>query len=75
MAVFVVVGCWYHIVSMWGNNSYLNWLYAARAVWFFDHLVRIFRVAKVRVRKEAVTEVGPDHVRVDIEGVGWASKP
>lgn len=75
MAVFVIVGCWYHIVPMWGNNFYLNWLYAACAIWFFDRLVRIIRLAKNGVRNAVVTEVGPDHVRVDIEGVRWVGKP
>ena len=75
LAVFVIVGCWYHVILKWGFNFYDNWLYAACAVWFFDRLVRVLRVAKNGVRRAVVTEIGPDHVRIDIEGVRWASRP
>ena len=36
----------YNVVLIWGYNFYINWLYAACAVWFFDRLVRTLRVAK-----------------------------
>ncbi|KAM3079269.1 hypothetical protein ACMFMF_004193 [Clarireedia jacksonii] len=74
-AIFVIVGCWYHVVLRWGMNFYDNWLYAACAVWFFDRLVRMLRVAKNGVRGAVVTEIGPDHVRDDIPGLRWDSKP
>ncbi|KAF3935622.1 hypothetical protein ABW19_dt0204976 [Dactylella cylindrospora] len=75
MAVFVIAGCWYHVILKWGNNFYDNWLFAACAVWFFDRLLRVVRIAKNGVRRAVVTELGPDHVRVDVPGVRWASKP
>lgn len=75
LAVFVIVGCWYHVILMWGYNFYDNWLYAAIAVWFFDRLVRVLRVAKNGVRRAVVTEIGEHYVRVDIEGVRWANRP
>ncbi|TVY42513.1 Ferric/cupric reductase transmembrane component 1 [Lachnellula cervina] len=74
LAIFVIVGCWYHVVLRWGNNFYDNWLYAACAVWFFDRLVRVLRVAKNGIRGAIVTEIDPDHVRVDVPGLRWASK-
>ncbi|KAI9759018.1 MAG: hypothetical protein M1835_000480 [Candelina submexicana] len=75
LAVFVIVGCWYHVILKWRYNFYDNWLYAACAVWFFDRLLRVLRVANNGVRRSLVTEIGPDHVRVDIQGVRWVSKP
>jgi Ferric reductase like transmembrane component len=75
LAVFVIVGCWYHVILRWGYNFYDNWLYTACAVWFFDRLLRVLRVASNGVRRAVVTEIGPDHVRVDVPGVRWASKP
>ena len=75
MAVFVIVGCWYHVLYRFGLTFYTNWLYAACAVWFFDRLLRVLRVAKNGVRSSVVTEVGDDHVRVDIQGLRWASQP
>lgn len=75
LTALVIVGCWYHIVLKWGYNFYMNWLYAACAVWFFDRLFRALRVAKNGIRRAKVTEIGRDYVRVDVQGVRWASKP
>ena len=74
-AILVIVGCWYHVVLEWGHNFYDNWLFAACAVWFFDRLLRVVRTAKNGVRHAVVTEIGSDHVRIDVPGVRWASKP
>ena len=75
LAVFVLVGCWYHVILNFGHNFYDNWLYAACAVWFFDRLLRVLRIANNGVRRAMVTEIGANYVRVDVPGVRWASKP
>lgn len=75
LAAFVIIGCWYHVILKWGFNFYDNWLIAASAVWFFDRLVRVVRVAKNGIRYATITDVGPDHVRVDIPGLRWSNKP
>ncbi|KAF2841328.1 hypothetical protein M501DRAFT_989858 [Patellaria atrata CBS 101060] len=75
MAVFVIAGCWYHVILKWGYNFYDNWLFAACAVWFFDRLVRVLRIAKNGVRRAIVTDVGEHHVRIDVPDVRWASMP
>ncbi|KAJ3161548.1 hypothetical protein HDU88_007281 [Geranomyces variabilis] len=75
LAAFVIIGCWYHIVLRWEHNFYMNWLYAACAVWAFDRVLRVLRLAKNGIRFAVVTEVGPDHVRVDVPDVHWANKP
>ena len=75
LAIFVIVGCWYHVVLEWGYNFYDNWLFAACAVWFFDRLLRLLRMAKNGARRAIVSEIGPDHVRIDVQGVRWASRP
>jgi predicted ferric reductase len=75
LAVFVIVGCWYHVILKWGYNFYDNWLYAAIAVWFFDRAVRVLRVLKNGTQYADVTEVGGNYVRVDVPGVRWAAKP
>jgi predicted ferric reductase len=75
LAVFVIAGCWYHVVLKWGYNFYDNWLYAAISVWFFDRAVRVLRVLKNGMRYSHVTEIGNNYVRVDVPGVRWASKP
>lgn len=75
LAVLVIVGCWYHVRLRFGFQFYSNWLFAACAVWFFDRLVRFIRVAKNGARSAVITEVGSEHVRVDIPDVRWANKP
>ena len=76
LAVFVIVGCWYHVdlrfERQWG---YEMWLYAACAVWFFDRLVRVLRILKTGVRRAKVADVGDDFVRIDIEGIRWGAAP
>ncbi|KAH6853950.1 ferric reductase like transmembrane component-domain-containing protein [Chaetomium sp. MPI-CAGE-AT-0009] len=76
LAVFVVVGCWYHVelrfMRMFG---YEMWIYTASAVWFFDRLIRVLRVLKAGVRRARVSEIGDGFVRVDIEGVRWGTTP
>ncbi|ROT42207.1 hypothetical protein SODALDRAFT_266785 [Sodiomyces alkalinus F11] len=76
MAVFVIVGCWYHVIYRFDISAgYTTWLYAACAVWFFDRLVRVGRILKTGVRYAEVTDVGDHHVRVDIEGIRWGAAP
>lgn len=65
----------YHVILKWGYNFYDNWLYAAMAVWGFDRLFRLGRILKNGVKRASVTEIGNDHVRVDIPGIRWANSP
>ncbi|KAK4159057.1 ferric reductase like transmembrane component-domain-containing protein [Cladorrhinum sp. PSN259] len=76
MAVFVIVGCWYHVEFLFQRKwGYEFWLYAACAVWFFDRFIRVFRVLKNGARRAVVTEVADDIVRVDVKGIRWSSEP
>ena len=76
MAIFVIVGSWYHLYYRFGlSGSYEYWLYAACAVWFTDRLMRVLRIAKNGMRRATVTEVDENHVRVDIPGLRWVARP
>jgi hypothetical protein len=75
-AIFVIAGSWYHLVyrfSLSGSHEY--WIYAACAVWFFDRFIRVIRITKNGMRRAVVTEVGDAHVRINIQGLRWSSKP
>ena len=74
LAVFVITGCWYHVILNFGYNFYDNRLYAACAVWFFDRLLCVLRIANNGVRRAIVIEIGADYERIDLQGVRWASK-
>ncbi|PVH72670.1 hypothetical protein DL98DRAFT_609763 [Cadophora sp. DSE1049] len=58
----------------WSHSTHEYWLYAACAVWFFEGLIRVLCIAKNGMRRAVVTEVGDNHVRVDIPGLRWSSK-
>ncbi|KAK1621894.1 ferric reductase like transmembrane component-domain-containing protein [Colletotrichum phormii] len=76
LAVFTVAGCWYH-VYYWKPFSgvYELWLYMVSGVWFFDRLVRVFRVIKNGIPRATVVELSPETVRLDIHGVRWSPDP
>lgn len=76
MAVFTIVGSWYHLVLRFGyGGDHDYWLYAAVAVWFFDRLVRVIRMISNGARRATVTDIGPNHVRVEIPGIRFSGKP
>ncbi|KAL9112636.1 MAG: hypothetical protein Q9227_003207 [Pyrenula ochraceoflavens] len=78
LSIFVIVGCWYHI-KLWSavglTWGYETWLYAAIAVWFFDRLARVARMAQNGVRRSTVTDLGGGYVRADIIGIRWGYEP
>ena len=45
------------------------------AVWGFDRVLRVLRILKNGVKRAHVTEIGTDHVRVDIPDIRWVSRP
>lgn len=76
MAIIVIVGSWYHVVLRFSVlDGFTMWLWTACAVWFFDRLIRILRIARVGGRRAKVTDIGDGYVRVDIERVRWGSTP
>lgn len=76
LTVFVIAGCWYHVMYWHGfTGIYEDWIYAVSAVWFFDRLVRAFRICRNGIPRATVTEISPDIVRVDVKGVRWTPRP
>lgn len=70
ISVIIVVGCYLHMylrfVHQWG---YENWVFAAMAVWGFDRLLRVLKLARNGVKTAKVTVIDDDYIRVDVEGV------
>ncbi|RYP75430.1 hypothetical protein DL769_003824 [Monosporascus sp. CRB-8-3] len=76
LAVFAIVGCWYHIYYWKGTTGiYEYWIYAVCAVWFFDRFIRMLRVCKNGIHRATVTEITSDTVRVNVEGLRWTPDP
>jgi hypothetical protein len=85
LAIFTIVGCWYHIIG-WYNSMGLNWpehnaggyeiwIYFTCALWFSDRLLRIIRMLRFGTRRAEVTELGSEYVRVDIAGIRLDQEP
>lgn len=76
LSVVLIVGCWYHAYDLYAFlGGYEDWIYAMSAVWFFDRLARVARVAMVGLRRAKVTELGEGYVRIDVPGIRWGSEP
>ncbi|OCL07257.1 hypothetical protein AOQ84DRAFT_377858 [Glonium stellatum] len=76
LSVILIVGCWYHAYDLYAFlGGYEDWIYAMSAVWFFDRLARVARVAMAGLRRAKVTELGEDYVRIDVPGIRWGSEP
>ncbi|KAL4899615.1 hypothetical protein BDW74DRAFT_188995 [Aspergillus multicolor] len=65
-----MIGCFLHIYYryawQWG---YENWIYTAFAIWGFDRLLRILRVARHGILRARVTVLDEDYVKLEILGV------
>lgn len=67
LSVFVIVGCWYHMVYRFAHQwGYEVWMYVAIAIWGFDRFVRFVRIARNGVRKAFVYKIDDEYIRLDI---------
>lgn len=59
---------WYLFEYDWG---YETWVYVAGALWFFDRLLRVGRIARLGTRTAHVTAVGisGDLLKVEVQGI------
>ncbi|KAF2104813.1 ferric reductase like transmembrane component [Rhizodiscina lignyota] len=70
LSVLIVAGCYLHIIYRFQHQwGYEVWILTAYAVWGFDRLVRLLRLARNGIRRAKVTVIDEDYVRVDIAGV------
>ncbi|EXJ56262.1 uncharacterized protein A1O5_12718 [Cladophialophora psammophila CBS 110553] len=70
ISVLVVAGCYLHIYYRFDHQwGYEVWIYVAFAVWGFDRVLRILRLARNGVRWAIISVIDDDYIRVDIEGV------
>lgn len=76
MAILLIVGSWYHLILRFGKTgSHEYWLYAAFAVWVFDRILRVVRIFKNGAQRATVTQIGTNHVRIDIPNIRIINKP
>jgi hypothetical protein len=68
--LLAMVGCilhiWYRYAWQWG---YENWIYIALAIWGFDRILRVLRLARHGSRLAKVTVVDEDYVKIEVRDV------
>ncbi|KAF2473683.1 putative ferric-chelate reductase [Lindgomyces ingoldianus] len=70
LSILAIAGCYWHIIFRFQHQwGYETWIYTAMAVWGFDRVMRLLRVARHGIRTARVTQIDDDYVRVDVPGV------
>ncbi|KAF2738963.1 ferric reductase-like protein transmembrane component 4 [Polyplosphaeria fusca] len=70
LSILTIVGCYYHILFRFKHQwGYETWIWTAMAVWGFDRVMRMLRMARNGLRTAVVTKIDEDYVRVDVVGV------
>ena len=76
LSAILIAACWYHAYDLYAYlGGYSIWLTCCAAVWFFDRLMRVFRIIAVGPQHAQVSSVGDEYVRIDIAGVRWGLEP
>lgn len=77
MAIFTIIGSWYHILLVFGTMGHLQQLiYPAIAIWSFDRGIRVLRMLKNGLRRAEVQELGDgQYLRVDFRNLRWSPTP
>ncbi|KAK1972166.1 ferric reductase-like protein transmembrane component 4 [Colletotrichum sublineola] len=69
MAILVVAGCYWHIVFAFRHKwGYEVWIFVCMAVWGFDRVARIARLARYGVKRASVAVIDGEYCRVTIPG-------
>ena len=67
---------WYHAYDLYAYlGGYEDWMIAISAIWVFDRLARIGRIAIIGSRRSKVTELGGSYMSVDVPGIHWTAEP
>lgn len=68
--LLAMIGCFLHIYYRYAwQYGYENWIYIGFAVWGYDRLLRILRLARNGVRKAHITVVDEDYLKLQIPGI------
>lgn len=70
ISILVVAGCYWHIIFEFPHNwGYETWIYICMAVWGFDRVFRVVRLARNGIKNAHVTIIDDEYIRVTIPNV------
>ncbi|KAF2152204.1 ferric reductase-like protein transmembrane component 4 [Myriangium duriaei CBS 260.36] len=70
ISILVVVGCYYHILKEFQHQwGYELWIVLCMAVWGFDRLFRMLRLARYGIKQATITAVDDQYLRITVPGV------
>jgi DMSO/TMAO reductase YedYZ heme-binding membrane subunit len=70
LSILIVVGCYLHILYRFQHQwGYEVWMFVAMAVWGFDRVMRVAKLARNGLKTATVTTIDENYVRVDVGGV------
>lgn len=73
ISIVALYGSYRHIVDKYEYSyGYQNWITISIAVWAFDRVVRLVRIARHGVKRAFVTYIDEDYYRIDIPGISAA---
>jgi hypothetical protein len=76
LSVVIILAMWYHVTDLYAFlGGYQDWLIAISAIWMFDRLGRLLRIAMVGAQRARVTSISDEYVRIDIPNIRWGAEP
>ncbi|KAH9926607.1 ferric reductase-like protein transmembrane component 4 [Epithele typhae] len=70
VTILVVAGCYWHIVFEFAHQfGYEVWMFVCMAIWAFDRVARVARIAAFGLRTAQVTVIDDDYVRLTVPDV------
>lgn len=70
VSIVALYGSYHHIVDKYEYSyGYQNWIIISIAVWAFDRVIRLVRIARHGVKRAFVTYIDEDYYRIDIPGI------
>ncbi|KAF1980575.1 hypothetical protein K402DRAFT_399290 [Aulographum hederae CBS 113979] len=70
LAILTFAGSYWHIIFRYSHQfGYETWLFIVFAIWAFDRVVRVLRIARNGVHRATITPIDDEYVQIDIKGL------
>jgi hypothetical protein len=70
LSFLALLACYWHIWYRYGHQwGYETWIYTAFAIWAFERVFRVLRLACHGIRKAYITVLDDEYLKVELPGV------